>query len=105
MNGTQMNIASMSAEAKTMRTEIELPIDILYSQGVYENRAEYFVKKNFLLELYREGKISLGRMAALLGMNRVEMLGVMKDSDIPLNYGVEELEEDMETAKKLGMLK
>ena len=44
-------------------------------------------------------------MAALLGMTRVEMLWVMKDSDIPLNYGVEELEEDMETAKKLGMLK
>ena len=49
MNGTQMNIAAMSAEAKMIRTEIELPIDILYSQGVYENRAEYFVKKNFLL--------------------------------------------------------
>ena len=31
--------------------------------------------------------------------------GVMKDSNIPLNYGASELEEDMETAKKLGMLK
>ena len=31
--------------------------------------------------------------------------GVMKDSNIPLNYGTNELEEDMETAKKLGMLK
>jgi len=31
--------------------------------------------------------------------------GVMKDSNIPLNYGVGELEKDMETAKKLGMLK
>ena len=100
-----MNITAMSAEVKTIRTEIELPSDILYSQGVYENRAGYFVKKNFLLELYREGKISLGRMAALLGMNRMEMLGVMKDSDIPLNYGTQELEEDMETAKRLGMLK
>jgi hypothetical protein len=29
----------------------------------------------------------------------------MKDSNIPLNYGVSELEEDMETAKRLGMLK
>jgi len=96
---------AMSAEVTMIKTEIELPGDILYSQGVYENRAEYFVKKNFLLELYREDKISLGRMAALLGMNRMEMLGVMKDSDIPLNYGVHELEEDMETAKRLGMLK
>ena len=95
----------MSTEIKTIKTEIELPSDILYSQGVYKNRIGYFVKKNFLLELYREGKVSLGRMAALLGMNLVEMMGVMKDSNIPLNYGIEELEEDMKTAKKLGMLK
>ena len=95
----------MSTEVKTIKTEIELPSDILYSQGVYKNRIGYFVKKNFLLELYREGKVSLGRMAALLGMNLVEMMGVMKDSNIPLNYGIEELEEDTETAKKLGMLK
>ncbi len=51
MNCTQMNITAMSAEVKTIRTEIELPSDILYSQGVYENHAEYFVKKNFLREL------------------------------------------------------
>jgi len=105
MNRTQINLLTMSAEVKTIKTEIELPSDILYSQGVYKNRIGYFVKKNFLLELYREGKVSLGRMAALLGMNLVEMMGVMKDSNIPLNYGIEELEEDMETAKKLGMLK
>ena len=41
----------------------------------------------------------------MLWMNRMELLGVMKDSDIPLNYGIQELEEDMETAKRLGMLK
>ncbi|RJS68108.1 UPF0175 family protein [ANME-2 cluster archaeon] len=105
MNRTQINLLTMSTEIKTIKTEIELPSDILYSQGVYKNRIGYFVKKNFLLELYREGKVSLGRMAALLGMNLVEMMGVMKDSNIPLNYGIEELEEDMETAKKLGMLK
>ena len=105
MNRTQINLLTMSTEVKTIKTEIELPSDILYSQGVYKNRIGYFVKKNFLLELYREGKVSLGRMAALLGMNLVEMMGVMKDSNIPLNYGIEELEEDMKTAKKLGMLK
>lgn len=105
MNRARINLLTMSTEVKTIKTEIELPSDILYSQGVYKNRIGYFVKKNFLLELYREGKVSLGRMAALLGMNLVEMMGVMKDSNISLNYGIEELEEDMETAKKLGMLK
>ncbi len=94
----------MTAAAKTIKTEIQLPVDILYSFGIDKNHMEYFVKKNFLLELYREGRISLGRMAALLGVSRTEMLGIMKDSNIPLNYGVSELDEDIETAKRFGIL-
>ncbi|GFO96817.1 uncharacterized small protein, partial [groundwater metagenome] len=57
-----------------------------------------------LLELYREGRISLGRMAALLEVSRTEMLGIMKDLKIPLNYDVSELDEDIETAKRMGIL-
>ncbi|PWB53139.1 MAG: hypothetical protein C3F06_06865 [Candidatus Methanoperedenaceae archaeon] len=94
----------MTVAAKTIKTEIQLPVDILYSLGIDKTRIEYFVKKNFLLELYREGRISLGRMAALLGVSRTEMLGIMKDSNIPLNYGVSDLDEDIETAKRLGIL-
>lgn len=94
----------MTVAAKTIKTEIQLPVDILYSLGIDKTRIEYFVKKNFLLELYREGRISLGRMAALLEVSRIEMLGIMKDSKIPLNYGVSELDEDIETAKRLDIL-
>lgn len=90
--------------AKIIKTEIQLPVDILYSLGIDKTRIEYFVKKNFLLELYREGRISLGRMAALLEVSRTEMLGILKDSKIPLNYGVSELDEDIETAKRMGIL-
>ena len=96
-------VIEMSAELKMVTTEIHLPSDILYSQGIGKDRVEYFVKKNFLMELYREGKISIGKMANLLEMNLVEMLGIMKDSNVPLNYGVAELEEDIETANKLGL--
>ncbi|MBE0524811.1 MAG: UPF0175 family protein [Methanosarcinales archaeon] len=94
----------MDADLKMITTEIHLPSDILYSQGIGKDRVEYFVKKNFLLELYREGKISLGKMAELLDMNLVEMLGILKDSNIPLNYGVTDLEEDIKTAKRFGLL-
>jgi predicted HTH domain antitoxin len=89
----------MTVAAKTIKTEIQLPVDILYSLGIDKTRIEYFVKKNFLLELYREG-----RMAALLEVSRTEMLGIMKDSKIPLNYGVSELDDDIETAKRMGIL-
>jgi len=95
---------NMDVELKMITTEIHLPSDMLYSQGIGKDRVEYFVKKNFLLELYREGKISLGKMAGLLEMNLVEMLGIMKDSNVPLNYGIAELEEDIETAKRIGLL-
>lgn len=49
----------MTVAAKTIKTEIQLPVDILYSLGIDKTRIEYFVKKNFLLELYREGRISI----------------------------------------------
>jgi predicted HTH domain antitoxin len=95
---------TVAEHTKMIKTEIQLPVDVLYSLGIDKARIEYFVKKNFLLELYREGRISLGRMATLLGVSRTEMLGIMKDSNIPLNYGVSELDEDIETAKRLGIL-
>jgi predicted HTH domain antitoxin len=94
----------MTVAVKTIKTEIQLPVDILYSRGIDKTHMEYFVKKNFLMELYREGRISLGRMAVLLGVSRTEMLGIMKDLKIPLNYGVSELDEDIETAKRMGIL-
>ncbi len=99
----QLKLVFMTVTSKTIKTEIQLPVDILYALGIDKTRIEYFVKKNFLLELYREGRISLGRMAALLDVSRTEMLGIMKDSKIPLNYGVSELDEDIETAKRLGL--
>ena len=99
-----MVIMTVPEDPKMIKTEIQLPVDILYSLGIDKARMDYFIKKNFLLELYREGRISLGRMAALLGVSRTEMLGIMKDSNIPLNYGVSELDEDIETAKRLGIL-
>ncbi len=99
----ELKLVIMTVTSKTIKTEIQLPADILYYLGIDKTRTEYFVKKNFLLELYREGRISLGRMAALLEVSRTEMLGIMKDSKIPLNYGVSELDEDIETAKRLGI--
>lgn len=92
------------SEIVTIRAEIDIPKDILYLYGIPISQTNYFVKKNFLLELYREGKISLTKAAKLLGLSRKEITGILKDAKIPLNYGLEEYEEDLETAKSLGMI-
>lgn len=92
------------SEIATIRAEIDIPKDILYLYGIPISQTNYFVKKNFLLELYREGKISLTKAAKLLGLSRKEITGILKDAKIPLNYGLEEYEEDLETAKSPGMI-
>lgn len=92
------------SEIVTIRAEIDIPKDILYLYGIPISQTNYFVKKNFLLELYREGKISLTKAAKLLGLSRKEIIGILKDAKIPMNYGLEEYEEDLETAKSLGMI-
>ncbi len=73
------------SEIATIRAEIDIPKDILYLYGI-------------------PGKISLTKAAKLLGLSRKEITGILKDARIPLNYSLEEYEEDLETAKSLGMI-
>ena len=53
------------------------------------------------LELYREGRISLGKAAELAGLSLREFLYELRSRRVPLNYDLDELEEDMETVRML----
>ncbi len=47
------------------------------------------------IELYREGKLSLGKAAQLSGLGVREFLYELKRRGIPINYTLEEAEEDI----------
>ena len=51
--------------------------------------------------LYKREAVSLGRAAEVAGISSVEMLGELGRRHIPINYGVEELREDVATFEKL----
>jgi predicted HTH domain antitoxin len=51
--------------------------------------------------LYKREQVSLGRAAEVAGMSSVEFLTELARRHIPINYGVEDLQADMETLKKL----
>lgn len=53
------------------------------------------------LELYREGRVSLGKAAEIAGLSIREFMYELRVRKIPLNYDVEELTYDLETIKKL----
>lgn len=85
----------------TVKTKIELPRSILNICKTDEKGLSETVTKNFIIELYREGMISLGKAADILGMTKEEMRALLKERDVPLNYDSTELEKDRETWKRM----
>ena len=52
-------------------------------------------QQEYALELYQQRKISLQKMASLLEMTYLDALELLKQNEIHLDYGVEELQEDL----------
>ena len=53
------------------------------------------VKEEHILELYRSRKVSLAKASEMLGVDLWTMIDKVKEADIHLDYGLEELREDM----------
>lgn len=49
------------------------------------------------LELYREGRISKARAAEMAGVSIYEMIDLVRERSIPLQYSLEEAIEDIKT--------
>jgi predicted HTH domain antitoxin len=52
--------------------------------------------------LYKRQAVSLGRAAEVAGISSVELLSELGRRHIPINYGVDELREDVTTLGKLS---
>jgi predicted HTH domain antitoxin len=51
--------------------------------------------------LYKRDAVSFGRAAEVAGISSVELLAELGRRHIPINYGVEELREDVATFEKV----
>ena len=54
-------------------------------------------KLEHALELYREGRISKARAAEMAGVSIYEMIDLVRERSIPLQYSLEEAMEDIKT--------
>ena len=52
--------------------------------------------------LYKRQTISLGRAAEIAGISSVELLTELGRRQTPINYGVDEIREDVATLKKFS---
>jgi predicted HTH domain antitoxin len=81
---------------------LELPTDLL--QVVSQLNAGDLAKetaKLLALELFREDKVSLGRAAELCHTPIEAFMEFAAEHEVPLHYGIAELEEDRRTLTKL----
>lgn len=88
---------------REVKTTVSLPSDFSLNVKVSEAEISSFIKKILAVELYREGKLSLGKATELAGFtSKWEMLTLLDSKGVALHYSVKDVEEDLET---LGMAK
>ncbi len=54
-----------------------------------------FQKQEYALKLYQNRKITLQKMASLLGITYLDTIELLKQKELHLDYGLEELREDL----------
>ena len=75
-----------------MATKVRIPGRVT---DVLEKPIEKSVVELIVVGLYRDGKMTLRQAADLIGVTIKEMQEVLKKHDTYINYGLEELEEDI----------
>lgn len=81
--------------------EITFPSEMLDRLSTTYLDSADLIKEAAVLELYREGKISSGKAAEILGMERFEFIRYAGMKGIPfIRITPEELEEEVKTMEK-----
>ena len=87
---------------QTIGVSVKLPRAILVAAKVRENELENLLKESLAIELYRLGKVSLGKAAEIAGvMTKWEMVELLVKHEVWLDYTAEDAEQDWETLKEI----
>ena len=73
--------------------KVEFSADVVKIIGTKNLDSE--VRLLTAIELYREGKVSLGKTAEIAGLNLREFLYELRKRGIPINYDPEEIKKDL----------
>lgn len=84
------------------KVELSFPPEVLESLSTTYQDSSDAIKEAAVLELYREGKISSGKAAEILGMERFEFIRYAGMKGIPfIRTTSEELEEEVKSLEKI----
>jgi len=80
--------------------KVEIPKEFSLLCKIDEDDIPAYIRKLITLELFREGKISIGKASEIAGLSVWEMMSLLKEKKIPLNYSVKDFEKDMKLVKE-----
>lgn len=85
-----------------MEITIEIPDEIAQRLNPSEESLSRRILETVVADAYRRGEISTGEVGQLLQLStRLEIHAFLKHQDVYLNYDQAELEQDLQTLKKL----
>jgi predicted HTH domain antitoxin len=82
---------------------VEIPEEFFELAGMPEGSTSGRTTKLLALELFREGRVSLGRAAELAGVGIEEFMDFSAHRQVSLHYTADDLTEDRDTAARLKM--
>jgi len=86
-----------------VKIEVEIPRDVLYILRKSKKELGDELKKGMALTLFKNGRLSSGKAAELVGMCLSDFIDLTRIHRIPwVNYTDEELEDEVKEAKKLA---
>lgn len=84
-----------------MTIKFELPQDVEQELRQQLGNLDEIARDAFLVQSYREGRLSVGQVGAILGRGVIETQAWLSERGAPLNYSPDDLEEDRRTLAKL----
>ena len=87
-----------------MNTEITIsvPVEIAANLAVDGGDLSRKTLEALAIEGYREGRLSIGQLAEMLGLPVLQAEEFLRTRDVSLNYSLADFEEDLETAGDLN---
>jgi predicted HTH domain antitoxin len=86
-----------------MQVTVELPDEIARRLAERQPDLSRAVLEATAIEPVRDGVISAGKAAEMLGVSRDTMDDILKRAEVYLDYTLEHLERDRENHRKLGI--
>ncbi len=80
---------------------VKVPRDLVRILKVKDEEIPKLVRLYLAIELYREGKVSLGKAAEIAGVSKWEMMEILASKNIPIQYDVEDLGKDIKTLEEI----